>query len=82
MGDRRKDFLGEERSVIACTFCGTDAPEIARQTLLGRHDVAYHCCPGCDLIFTESAYWLEEAYEAAISDIHEQQPGTPSALGI
>ncbi len=23
-----------------------------------------------------------DAYEAAISDIHEEQPGTPSALGI
>jgi len=37
-------------------------------TVLGKYDVAYYHCPGCGLLKTEPPYWLDEAYQNAISD--------------
>lgn len=37
--------------------------------LLGKYDVAYFLCPRCDLLQTETPYWLEEAYRQSISTL-------------
>jgi hypothetical protein len=53
----------------ACRLCGDAGRPVARQRLLGRHDVTYFQCAACDLLFTERPYWLEEAYSHAISQL-------------
>jgi hypothetical protein len=50
-----------------CSLCGSEAPSVARQKLLERYDVTYFQCPRCDLLQTETPYWLEEAYASALS---------------
>ena len=54
-------------SCMGCPMCAAQAPGVGQQQLLGRYDVRYFLCPACDLLFTETPYWLEAAYERAIS---------------
>src|ERR1043165_2256046 len=51
----------------SCRLCGAETTPVARQRLLGKYDVDYVQCPRCDLLQTETPYWLGEAYAAAIS---------------
>jgi hypothetical protein len=37
-------------------------------TILGKHEVSYHYCEECGLLKTEEPFWLDEAYQEAISD--------------
>ncbi|MEO8701407.1 MAG: class I SAM-dependent methyltransferase [Kofleriaceae bacterium] len=52
-----------------CRLCGAGATQVARQRLLGTHDVDYFLCPRCELLQTEEPTWLAEAYAAAISQL-------------
>ena len=38
----------------------------ARAVVLGKYDVEYQRCQDCELIQTETPYWLPEAYDQAI----------------
>lgn len=40
---------------------------LCRQKILSKYEVDYFICTHCGLIQTESPYWLDEAYENAIS---------------
>ena len=53
----------------SCRLCGSGTREVMRQQLLGKYDVAYAQCAGCELIQTEEPYWLDEAYSQAISQL-------------
>lgn len=37
--------------------------------ILGKYDVPYYYCASCGLLQTEEPYWLDEAYESAISSL-------------
>lgn len=52
-----------------CRLCGSEAPTVVRQRLLGKYDVDYQLCPECELMQTEPPYWLDEAYAQAISQL-------------
>jgi hypothetical protein len=53
----------------SCSLCGAEAEWCTRQRLLGRHDVDYFQCRRCELLQTESPYWLDEAYAQAMSQL-------------
>ncbi len=52
---------------ITCRLCQSKAPKTHTSVLLGKYSVNYFLCPTCDLLQTETPYWLEEAYQSSIS---------------
>src|SRR5687768_9149307 len=53
---------------MICRLCGREAAQCGRQRLLS-HDVAIYRCSHCDLLQTETPYWIAEAYTQAISSL-------------
>lgn len=51
---------------MKCPVCGHDGIHIFQNIVLSKYEVFYYQCPHCKLIYTESPYWLEEAYQDAI----------------
>jgi len=52
---------------IGCRLCGGQAEELFSATVLARHTARYFKCRDCCLVQTEEPFWLEEAYNDAIS---------------
>ena len=50
-----------------CPISGDEMDFIFQKKVLGRYDVKYYKCQKCGLIQTEKAYWLDKAYENAIT---------------
>lgn len=57
-----------ESTKLPCRLCGSDAFAIFKKRALGRYDVGYYRCTGCNSMQTELPYWLDEAY--AIPGVH------------
>jgi glycosyltransferase involved in cell wall biosynthesis len=51
---------------MQCKVCGTLTEPFAKGVILNRYTVDYFECPHCHFVQTETPYWLEEAYDAAI----------------
>lgn len=51
---------------MLCPICQTEGREIFKNTILKKYDVSYFQCRECKLIYTETPFWLEEAYQDAI----------------
>lgn len=45
-----------------CPICKTQGKEIFKGKILQKYEVQYYQCPTCAFIYTESPYWLPEAY--------------------
>lgn len=52
-----------------CRICNTPAVEISKKKVLNKYDVKYFQCPNCHFIQTEEPYWLNEAYNNAITKL-------------
>lgn len=52
---------------MKCTICEHDAGFEFSATVLNKYQVSYFKCNNCGLLFTETPFWLEEAYSSAIS---------------
>ena len=52
---------------MKCKICGSPSTHFGKARLLNRHDVSFFRCDRCGFIQTESPYWLEEAYDSAIT---------------
>lgn len=52
---------------MKCLICQSKGNEIFRGKVLNKYDVRYFQCPKCGLIYTESPYWIEEAYDSSIT---------------
>lgn len=52
-----------------CPLCGKKGNKIFKGNLLNRFLVQYFQCSNCGLIFTETPYWLDEAYKDSITGI-------------
>lgn len=52
---------------MTCSICNAAAPPYCRAKILGKYDVQYYRCSQCQFLFTESPYWLAEAYDSAIT---------------
>jgi hypothetical protein len=53
---------------IICPISGKPMKPVFSATILGKHEVSYYYCDECGLLKTEKPYWLDEAYQEAISD--------------
>jgi len=51
-----------------CPVCAADTAPFDAAVVLNTHEVQYHRCLGCALVFIADVPWLEEAYESAIHD--------------
>ncbi len=52
-----------------CKICNTNSNFIFNKTLLGKYKINYYKCDVCKFIQTESPYWLQEAYNSAITTL-------------
>lgn len=52
-----------------CNICHSAMTELAIKKVLGKYDVRYYQCSFCHFIQTEEPYWLNEAYENAITKL-------------
>jgi Methyltransferase domain len=52
-----------------CAVCDGSTQLLFRKQVLARYDVAYFRCTQCGLVQTEPPYWLDEAYDDAISAV-------------
>jgi hypothetical protein len=53
---------------INCPISGKPMESVFSATVLRKHKVTYYYCEECGLLKTEKPYWLDEAYQEAISD--------------
>jgi hypothetical protein len=59
------DNVMEEQ--CACRLCGSSSDLLFVAEVLAKYKVRYFKCSECALIQTEEPYWLDEAYNSAIS---------------
>lgn len=54
-----------------CKICGSEAPILfnSKTTILHQYQIDYYQCSHCDFIQTETPYWLQEAYNSAITSL-------------
>jgi hypothetical protein len=52
---------------MKCPVCQNNMCKSFTAIVLKKHKVNYFHCAGCGLVQTEKAYWLDEAYSAAIA---------------
>ena len=52
---------------MICNICHSSALPFERALMLRKHDVQWWRCTDCGFIFTESPYWLDEAYSEAMT---------------
>lgn len=51
-----------------CPICGDKRDAIFNAIILNKYSISYWICDKCGLLQTEEPYWLDEAYNNAISD--------------
>ncbi len=51
---------------MECPVCKSVGALIFQNEILRKYRISYYQCPHCKLIYTETPYWLEEAYKDAI----------------
>ena len=54
---------------MKCKICQDNTNPLFSVKVLNKYDVQYYQCPNCEFIQTEKPYWLEEAYQNAITDL-------------
>jgi 2-polyprenyl-3-methyl-5-hydroxy-6-metoxy-1,4-benzoquinol methylase len=52
---------------MKCKICSAGSNLAFSHKVLSRYDVKYYKCPECEYLFTETPYWLEEAYKSPIN---------------
>lgn len=53
---------------MKCRLCNFETTKVFSAKVLNQYEIEYFICSNCDLLQTESPYWLEEAYENPIND--------------
>lgn len=52
-----------------CKICNNLSQTVFVKTVLKKHEVRYYKCTRCNFIQTEKPYWLNEAYQSAITQL-------------
>ena len=50
-----------------CPVCSQAAEFVFEELVLKKYPAKYYLCAGCGYLFAADPYWLEEAYDSAIS---------------
>ena len=56
-----------QKKTNICRICGKATDLIFSANVLKKNKVGYFLCPACDLLQTETPYWLDEAYARPIT---------------
>lgn len=54
---------------MKCKICHSDSEKIFSKKILLKYDVAYHQCNNCGFVQTDEPFWLEDAYNNAITSL-------------
>lgn len=54
---------------MKCKICSNNANKIFSKKILLKYNVDYHQCENCGFIQTDEPFWLEEAYNNAITSL-------------
>ncbi|MCX8533707.1 class I SAM-dependent methyltransferase [Chryseobacterium luquanense] len=54
---------------MKCKICSSSANKIFSKKILLKYNVDYHQCENCGFIQTDEPFWLEEAYNNAITSL-------------
>jgi hypothetical protein len=54
---------------VQCKICSGTSENFSVKKVLGIYDVKYYQCSSCNFIQTEEPYWLDEAYNNAITKL-------------
>ena len=54
---------------MKCLVCADNSDVLFEDRIMHKYSVHYHQCNTCGLIQTETPYWLDEAYEKAITTL-------------
>lgn len=52
---------------MSCKICGHTVSLLFEKKILGKYKVGYYQCAHCGFMQTEQPYWLNEAYQSAIT---------------
>lgn len=53
--------------MMECKICGQNSKLLFEKKIINKYDIKYYQCQNCEYLFTESPYWLQEAYSSEIS---------------
>lgn len=54
---------------MKCKICNAESNLIFEKIVLLKYNVKYYKCSNCSFVQTEEPFWLEEAYNSAITDL-------------
>lgn len=54
---------------MKCKICDCICEEVFETLILKKYNIKYFQCQNCRFIQTEKVFWLQEAYESAITDL-------------
>jgi 2-polyprenyl-3-methyl-5-hydroxy-6-metoxy-1,4-benzoquinol methylase len=54
---------------MKCNICANETSRLFEGLILNKYQVSFYRCDYCDFIQTEHPYWLDDAYDSAISDL-------------
>lgn len=57
----------EPLKIVKCNICGAEAKMVFTGRVLHKYDIEYYFCYDCEHLLTQEPYWLDEAYNSAIS---------------
>lgn len=54
---------------MTCKICSSSTSVITNKLVLNKYNVNYHQCDSCKFIQTDEPFWIEEAYQSAITSL-------------
>ncbi len=54
---------------MKCKVCNNTSQKIFEKRILNKYDCNYYQCLSCSFVQTDTPFWLEEAYESAITSL-------------
>lgn len=54
---------------MLCPICKNEGKKIFSGKIMQKYTIQYYQCHTCGFLYTESPYWLEEAYEDSITNV-------------
>ena len=54
---------------MKCKICESESTKIFEKVVLLKYDVNYYKCDNCSFVQTDEPFWLEEAYQSAITSL-------------
>lgn len=65
----KKIVSNKKNQNINCKICSSPVKHIFNSKVLNKYDVGYSQCTNCGFIQTDEPYWLDEAYNNAITSL-------------